>query len=637
MSDVWVCDFEYRSMEGENPSPVCFVATEFNTGRTHRVWLDGVNNPVSPIDFKDPSITYVAYYAIAEMSCHLALGWDIPINIVDLFCEWRVYTNTGDRQPNGLIDACNHFNLPTIDVTYKTKMRNRILDVKQYNDVERNEILDYCNTDVVMTSALLKSMLPLIGDWNRVLFRGKYMFINSLMEHIGISLDVYTLNLLKDNWDIIKWELIKGINTEFDFFDGLTFKTDKFMEYLNSHQMSWLLTEKGNLSMEDETWKTMVQIYPQLQPVRDVRSLLGKFKKLHVTCGQDGRNRGMLSPFGTKTGRNAPKVSCIFTNPSWLRSLIKPQEGYGVSYLDFEQQEFMVAAVLSNDKNMMKAYNSGDPYLAFAKMSGAIPECGTKQTHKALRDLYKQCCLAIQYGSGAERLSITLNISLAHANELIQQHQSLYPRYWSWQENVITQAKLSQKIVTRFGWNMKVRGGNQKEDMTLGNFLMQSTGADILRVACYLLNEAGITIICPIHDAIMIQETSNNINSKVLDAVKIMQKASEIVIGKPLRVEAKTIIYPDRYIDDKGKATWERVSKILVGIQDGTIQPDEMMMGSKWFKHAAKLERMSKNNLTNWYDGLEEDMVDWEAYHDSSINKTENKKNLKGMYKEFLI
>jgi len=636
MSDVWICDFEYRSKEGDNPSPVCFVATEFNTGCTHRVWLDGVSNPIAPIDFKDPSMTYVAFYSIAELSCHLALGWDIPTNIIDLFCEWRVYTNSSMRQPNSLLDACNHFGIPTIDVAYKTKMRNRILDNTPYSNEEHKPILDYCNEDVVMTLALLKVMIPVIDDWNRALFRGKYMFINSLMEHTGIPIDNLYINLLKDNWDILKWELIKEINTEYDFFDGLTFKTDKFTEYLINNQMSWVLTEKGNLSMEDDTWKDMVKIYPKLQPVRDIRALLGRFKKFHIACGKDGRNRGMLSPFGTKTGRNAPKVSCIFTNPSWLRSLIKPTENTGISYLDYEQQEFMIAATLSNDKGMQHAYQSGDPYLMFGKLAGAIPENATKESHKSIRDLYKSCCLAIQYGSGAGRLSTSLNISLAHASELIKQHQSLFPKYWIWQENVITQAKLRSKITTKFGWGMRVNGGNQKEDMTLGNFLMQSTGADILRVACYLLNNAGITILAPVHDAILIQSNLKDIDNNVLQAESSMQKASEIVIGKPLRVEAKTIKYPNRYIDTKGKSTWDRVVKILEGIQDGSIKPDENMMGSKWLKHAAKLERMSKNNLTNWYDGIEEDTIDWDAYHDSSINKTENDKNIKTMYKEFL-
>jgi hypothetical protein len=56
---------------------------------------------------------------------------------------------------------------------------------------------------------------------------------------------------------------------------------------------------------------------------------------------------------------------------------------------------------------MMDAYRSGDPYLAFAKQAGAAPPDATKVTHKAVREQFKQCVLAVQYGMGGRRLSTT--------------------------------------------------------------------------------------------------------------------------------------------------------------------------------------------------------------------------------------
>jgi len=58
------------------------------------------------------------------------------------------------------------------------------------------------------------------------------------------------------------------------------------------------------------------------------------------------------------------------------------------------QQEFGIAAALSRDPNMMAAYASGDPYLAFAKQCGAAPADATKQSHKAVREQFKACVLA---------------------------------------------------------------------------------------------------------------------------------------------------------------------------------------------------------------------------------------------------
>ena len=81
--------------------------------------------------------------------------------------------------------------------------------------------------------------------------------------------------------------------------------------------------------------------------------------------GYDGRNRTMLSPFRAKTGRNQPSTSRFIFGPSvWIRGLIQPRRGWGLAYIDWEQQEFGIAAALSGDPRMLAAYDTGDPYLA---------------------------------------------------------------------------------------------------------------------------------------------------------------------------------------------------------------------------------------------------------------------------------
>lgn len=634
--EIWIADFEFLSSDGETPRPICFCATELKTNKTLKVWLDGIENPNPPINFKDSNLTYVAYYSVAEMSCHLALNWDIPENIIDLYCEWKVLTNDGLRKPSGLLNACQYFGIQTIDQTYKDKMRDRVLAGSPYTEDEKQAILNYCETDIIETVALFKAMQPKIDNWERALFRGRYMAITAQIEQTGVPLDTEKLKAMQENWELIKLELTKEVKKEFDFFDGLTFKSQVFADYLYKNNMAWSLTEKGNLSMDDDTWKDMTLTYPQLQPVREVRAFLGKFKKLNVSCGSDGCNRGMLSPFSTKTSRNAPKVSCIFTNPSWMRCLIKPKENTALAYIDYEQQEFMIAAVLSNDLNMQNTYKNGDPYLQFAKMAGAIPPEGTKQTHKEVRDLYKQSCLAIQYGMRAASLSIRINKPLAYAHELIRQHQRLFPKYWTWQDEVLTQSRLNKRVCTLFGWQMHVLQSTAKEDLTLGNFLMQSTGADILRIACYLLTEAGIKIVAPVHDALMIQVNLKTCDRDIEKAENIMREASQIVLKQPLRTETLTIKYPDNYIDSKGKSTWEKVLKIIQGIEDGTITPDYGALGTKWAKHAEKLDKMSHKHLSTWYQDSDCDKIDFEALKDSTLSATENKKNLKGMWREHL-
>ena len=93
-----------------------------------------------------------------------------------------------------------------------------------------------------------------------------------------------------------------------------------------------------------------------------------------LQVGEDGRNRCLLSAFGTKTGRNAPSNTKFIFGPSvWLRGLVKPEPGRAVAYIDWSSQEVLgIAASLSGDPAMMSDYRTGDPYLAFG-MHHAIP------------------------------------------------------------------------------------------------------------------------------------------------------------------------------------------------------------------------------------------------------------------------
>ena len=77
--EIWLADFEFRCPAGETPTVVCMVAREYHSGRLQRQWWDILwydDRPPFPID---SGALYVAYYASAEMLCHLSLGWPLPV------------------------------------------------------------------------------------------------------------------------------------------------------------------------------------------------------------------------------------------------------------------------------------------------------------------------------------------------------------------------------------------------------------------------------------------------------------------------------------------------------------------------------------------------------------------------------
>jgi DNA polymerase I-like protein with 3'-5' exonuclease and polymerase domains len=238
--------------------------------------------------------------------------------------------------------------------------------------------------------------------------------------------------------------------------------------------------------------------------------------------------------------------------------LIKPTENNAVAYIDYEQQEFGIGAALSKDPNMMEAYLSGDPYLAFGKQAGAIPTDGTKETHKNERKQFKQAALGIQYGMGREALGISLGGSPAHGHKFIQLHRTTYPNYWRYVEAVQDKFFFHGSHTLSFGWRMQL--APKTRVTTVRNFAFQGNGAEMLRLAIILAVERGVKVCAPIHDALLIEAPVDKIEEAVTTCEQAMQEASELVLpGFPLRTEHVIVRYPERYMDEAGEDFWNKI------------------------------------------------------------------------------
>jgi DNA polymerase-1 len=101
--EIVLADFEFESRQGDRPVPVCMVTWELRSGRRFRIWLDQFG-PTPPFA-TGPDVLFVAYYASAELGCYRVLGWPTPERILDLFAEFRDFTN-GLSTPAGR-DAIN--------------------------------------------------------------------------------------------------------------------------------------------------------------------------------------------------------------------------------------------------------------------------------------------------------------------------------------------------------------------------------------------------------------------------------------------------------------------------------------------------------------------------------------------------
>jgi DNA polymerase-1 len=414
-------------------------------------------------------------------------------------------------------------------------------------------------------------------DLPRALLRGRYMAAVAWMEWVGIPIDVETLDLLREHWDGVKEMVVAEIDRDYGVFDGVTFRQSRFKAYLARNRIPWprLLGPDGRLSDEldlsEETFKVISKSDARIAPLREVRTTLAKLRLLtDLRVGPDGRNRLMLSTFKSSSSRNQPSTSKFIFGPSrWLRSLIKPEPGMALAYIDWQAQELGIAAALSGDPNMKAAYCSGDPYLAFAKQAGAVPSDGTKATHARERELYKTVVLGVGYGQEYQSIASRLGITGLEARELLLKHHETYPRFWRWSEDMADQAMLRGYATTVLGWRVRPgretpKRGPGKIRRSLRNFPMQSNGAEMLRVACCLATERGVRVCAPVHDAVLIEAPSEQIEHAVATMRAAMAEASRLILnGFELRTDAETIRYPDRYVDPRGRVMWDRTMRLI--------------------------------------------------------------------------
>jgi hypothetical protein len=502
------------------------------------------------------------------VSCFLELGWRVPVNVLDLYAEHRVETN-GLKLPcdNKLVGALALRGLAHIDAGEKKEWQQKFAerDPDAWPTAERPAGLDYCMTDVDALTALLPIMQI---ELSFAVLRGRYSATVARMERVGIPIEVPLYRRVVESWGDLKRDLITDVDNTFGVYEGEHFRTARFQDWLITHGITnWPRTEvSGALALDDDTFLEQAALHPELpelQTLRELRATLGRMRLIGLEVGADGRNRCALMPFQAITGRNLPSASKFIFGPArWLRGFIKPPEGFGLAYLDYASEEILIAAALAGDERLADDYAAGDPYLRFAISAGLAPAEATKETHGHVRDACKSLFLGIGYGMQAPSLASKAGITLAEAKELIGLHADTYRPFARWRVDTVDRAMLSGRMSTSFGWRR--RGCEGARATELMNWPIQSAGAELMRIVCIAATEAGIELAAPVHDGFVIVSPLDRIDEDAAHMRDIMVRASKVITGGlPIRMDCKVVRHPNRYMDPRGRAMWNRVMGLL--------------------------------------------------------------------------
>ena len=218
---------------------------------------------------------------------------------------------------------------------------------------------------------------------------------------------------------------------------------------------------------------------------------------------------------------------------------------------------------MSGDERMIAAYQSGDPYIAFGKQCGKLPQDATKASHPDTRQLLKGCVLGVLFGMGAKTLALNIGQPEIVARDLLRLHRETYQKFWQWSDAAVDHAMLHGSLHTVFGWHVHV--GENPNPRSLRNFAAQANDAEMMRIAACLATERDIEVGAPIHDAFLICAPIDRIDEEAAAMRAAMIEASRAVLGRisNSRADVDIVRFPDRYMDPRGEVMWARVMDLI--------------------------------------------------------------------------
>ena len=548
---IVVIDFEFENINrGNLPNPLCMVAhvhdENFRHIETIKRWR-GDFGTAPPFDI-GPDTIVIAYADWADLQCFIALGWEFPVHIFDCHTAYLAATNillpyepdvVRKKQRKRLPDACKAYGIEGWEHINKPHIAEAIGNGTWCGKYSPEQILEYCNEDVIKTAELARAQVrpgrnTLIVDVQRVLFWSNYSAKSvALIQSKGMPIDPFLWNLIQENKASIIAELLRRFDPSHGDPDPIytpdgNFSYARFEQFLIRHGIhAWPRLDSGKLDTDGDAFRLMSFI-PGIEKLHALKDSLSVIVKANLPIGDDGRNRPSLFPFGTATGRNAHARS-IFNFHAGMRSLLLFSEGTIGVYLDWRTQEIGVAAAKSGDPNLIRDYLDGDIYHGLALRTGFTKDrdhAHWKSTQPQIRQRMKSLQLAISYGMGVPSLSRGLNRHPLIGSEIIERHKREYATFWKWREEQVERAMVERRLVSEFGWPLYLTNSPNKR--TLYNFPAQTNGAEMLRLAAWQLCENGLSPSMLVHDGILLEVQNEE---QIAHAIEIMLKAGRDVCG----------------------------------------------------------------------------------------------------------
>ncbi len=379
------------------------------------------------------------------------------------------------------------------------------------------------------------------------------------MERQGIKVDVKGINEFSD---ILSARISQTENAIYDAAG------EKFN--INSpKQLGKILFEKLGLPAKKKTktgYSTNAEVLESLADDYPVVSMILEYRtytKLKSTycdglikaVDSDNRVRSTFNQTETRTGRlsstepNLQNIPVRTALGKEMRKFFIAEDGYKIIDADYSQIELRVLAALSDDKNMIDAFNSGTDIhsVTASKVFGVPLEAVTSE----LRSKAKAVNFGIVYGIGAFSLAKDIKTTRAEADSFIKSYLSLYSSVNHYMEKCISDAKelgYSETLFKRRRYLPELSSSNGMlrafGERVARNMPIQGTAADIIKIAMIkvynrLKNEyPDAKLIMQVHDELMAEAPEKDAEA----VAAIIKEEMENTVNLAVNFDADTAI-----------------------------------------------------------------------------------------------
>ncbi len=309
---------------------------------------------------------------------------------------------------------------------------------------------------------------------------------------------------------------------------------DILFDHLKVHEHTGY---KGKLARTTQGYKTDAGVLEQfeehpfvakIQQHRELSKLLSTYVLVlpKLVKKSTGRVHTHFNQIGTATGRlssSDPNLQNIPVKSDWGKKVraafSASKSNFTIISADYSQIELRVLAHISNDPNMLKAFQSGADFhrLTAAQILGKkLDEVTQDERSKA-----KAINFGIIYGMGAQRLSKQQKIPLADAKKFIERYFTNFSGVKKYLDNQRAQAHSEGVVKTYFGRIRPIPAILSKnpleaklaENMAI-NSPIQGTASDIMKIGMLAVQKG--------------------IKQKNLKTKMIIQVHDELVLDGPL-------------------------------------------------------------------------------------------------------